>query len=104
MTIPLFKLKKIVIARRQEGAYLDHEYKEGGYKETTIKGNVQPATPKELASNPEGEDIKAGIKVYTKDNISTGDLIRDKGSVYRVFGISPWGSHNKVLAGITDES
>ena len=106
-TVPLFNQRIVKIQRRQAGAYLDHTYREGGIVESDLKGSVQPATPKDLRSNPQGEDITAGIKIYSNDprNVRTTDIIVDGENSYRVFSVVPWNYHGyyKIVAGLIND-
>jgi len=106
-TVPLFNQRIVKIQRRQAGAYLDHTYREGGIVESDLKGSVQPATPKELRSNSEGEDFVEGIKVYSNDakGIRNTDIIIDGGFNYRVVSVLPWNHHGyyKIVAGLIND-
>lgn len=105
--VPLFNQRIVKIQRRQAGAYLDHEYKEGGIVESDLKGSVQPATPKDLRNNPQGEDITEGIKIYTADTkgVRTTDIIKDGENSYRVVSVTPWNYHGyyKIVAGLIND-
>lgn len=105
--VPLFNQRVVKVQRRQAGAYLDHEYKEGGIVESDLKGSVQPATPKDLRSNPQGEDVTEGIKIYSNDkpSVRTTDIILDGDNSYRVFSVTPWDYHGyyKIVAGLIND-
>jgi len=105
--VPLFNQRVVKIQRRQAGAYLDHEYKEGGIVESDFKGSVQPANPKDLRSNAHGEDVTEGIKIYSNDKakVRTTDIIIDGDNKYRVLSVTPWNYHGyyKIVAGLIDD-
>jgi len=105
--VPLFNQRIVKVQRRQAGAYLDHTYREGGIVESDFKGSVQPATPKELKSNPEGEDFEEGIKIYSNDvkGVRNTDIIIDGGDKFRVVSVTPWNYHGyyKIVAGLIND-
>ena len=105
MTFPIVLLafqRTIIIKRAQPGSYIDHEFISGGTIQGSLLGSVQPATSKDLRSQPYGEDFISGLKVYTKDSVSLTDILEDNSSEYRVIGIVPWQHHGyiKVIAGL----
>ncbi len=101
--IPLAFQRTVKIQRRQAGNYVNGRFVEPALIESSLIGSVQPATPKELRSKPEGEEINEGIKIYTNDiaGVRTTDIIVDGANSYRVFSVTPWNHHGyyKVLAG-----
>lgn len=94
--------RNLILLSRQEGAFLDHEYREGGFVEIPFKGDLQPMTPKELDQEPKGEEVKEAIKIYTSSPMlfKNTDVIPYNGKQYRVFSVTPRGGHKKVMAGL----
>ena len=98
-------LKKISVEIRQDGVHVDGEYVEPAPVVEPLIGSVQPATPKDLNSAPEGEEVIAGLKVYTKKSLKNGDILVDTtGLKYRVFSIVPWQDYGsiKAIGGLID--
>ena len=104
--VPLAFQRVIIIKRRQAGSYVDHRYTEDAAVESNLKGSVQPLTPKELQSLPEGEQVIAGIKVFTADpnGAKNTDILVDGTEEYRVISVLPWNYHGyyKITAGLLD--
>ena len=109
MTFPqvLISFKRsVTIKRRQAGIYVNHVWVEDATVDSALIGSFQPATPKELESNPSGEEFTAGLKGYVDKaySVSIGDVIVDGSDSYRVFSVLPWQYHgyHKLVAGLID--
>ena len=104
--VPLAFQRTIKVQRRQAGSYVDGRYIEPALVESDLKGSVQPATPRDLNQTPGGEDVTAGIKVYTNDaaGVKVTDVLIDGTESYRVISKTPWNYHGyyKLVAGLID--
>ena len=98
--------RSVTIKRRQAGSYVNHVWVENATVDSILIGSFQPATPKELESNPGGEEFTAGLKGYIDKAyaVNNGDIIVDGSDSYRVFSVLPWQHHgySKLVAGLID--
>jgi hypothetical protein len=99
---------QIPLTRRLKGTYSNGVYAPGAQTSTTIRASVQPTSPDDLLSLPEGRRTTASYKLYTNNLIQEQtsthdpDVVTLFGEKYEVVKIFNWQnnliSHTKAIA------
>ena len=65
--------RSYTLRRRAAGVWTAGRYTPGAAAETTVTAVVQPAGPEDLLDLPEGERVKAVVRVHTTSELRTAD-------------------------------
>jgi len=99
--------KPFTIRRQSGGTRTDGHWIEGTETEIDILASVQPLTPREMESLPEGRRTKQAFKIYTDTELKTvesqsPDHITLYGDDFEVLSVAPYQSdvinHFKAVA------
>lgn len=87
--------KAYTIRRQSGGTRTNGHWVEGTESNVAITASVQPLTPKEMESLPEGRRTKQAFKLFTDTELKTvetqnPDRITLFGSNFEVLSIAPW--------------
>jgi hypothetical protein len=99
-------MKNITVKRKASGHYTDGLWVDVGENTLTIKGDLQPLTPNEMQSLPEGRRIDDSQILYTETFLRSvvgndnPDVVLVEGVRYEVVKVYDWSGylkHYKVL-------